>query len=116
MGKVSITGALIIIIGWLVLIEFDRYPEEKRRQIMQVIRSNPGYIILIGLMPVGILLHFFGVFFQLFLLIVLGTSLIFLQGIIIAILFWKRRRWKSILLFSVLLILGIFASIIFTSF
>src|SRR5690625_1350081 len=89
MGKVSITGALIIIIGWLVLIEFDRYPEEKRRQIMQRIRKSPKYILLIALMPVGILLHFIGAYFELLFLVALGTVFIFLQGIIIAILFWK---------------------------
>jgi len=116
MGKISITGALIIIIGWLVLIEFDRYPEVRRRQIMQQIRSSPKYILLIALLPAGILLHFIGAFFELLFLVTLGTVLIFLQGIIVAILFWKIRRWKSILLFIVLIILGIFATIVFASY
>jgi len=107
MGTITITGAIIIVIGWITLIEFDSYPESEREQIIQTIKSSPIYILLIALMPIGILINTLGSFFSLYWMVILGTLLIFLQGIIISILFWNRRRWKSVMLLVVIVILGI---------
>jgi len=103
----TITGAMIIIIGWIILIEFDSYPEPERKQILQKIKESPTYIILIALMPIGIVINVIGGFFGADLIVITGASLIILQGLIVAILFWKWKRWKSIFLFVVILILGI---------
>lgn len=108
MGTITATGAMLMITGWVALVEFDSFPEAKRNQMIQRIKKSPASILLIALMPVGILINMLGSFFDSFLMVVLGASLIFLQGIIVSFLFWKRKRWKSILLFSAVVILGIF--------
>lgn len=107
MGTFTITGAIIIIIGWFALIEFDSYPEEKRKQILQNIKGSPTYIILIALMPIGIVINVFGGFLGVDLMVIIGSSLIILQGLIVSMLFWKWRRWKSIFLFMLILSLGL---------
>lgn len=108
MGQVTITGAIIIIIGWVVLIEFDSFPESKRTDILQIIKRSPAYMLLIALMPVGILINVLGSFVDSLWMVMIGASLIFLQGIIVSFLFWKHKRWKSILLFVAIGVLGIF--------
>lgn len=111
MGTVTVTGAMIIVIGWITLVEFDSYPETERERIIKKIKESSSYILLITLMPIGIGLNVLGGFFTSYWLVVLGTFLIFVQGIIISFLLWNKRRWKSILLFIVIIILGIFVSI-----
>lgn len=108
MGMVSVIGAIVIIIGWITLIEFDSYPESERNEIIQTIKSSPTYIVLIALMPVGIFINMLGGFFNSIWMLIIGASLILLQGIIVSVIFWKRKRWKSVLLFSVIVPLGIF--------
>lgn len=102
MGTVTITGAMIIIIGWLTLIEFDSYPEPKRLRIMDKIKSEPLYMFITALLPLGIILNTLGNFSNTFEVAAIGTGLIFVQAFIIALLFWHRNRWKSYFLFSVI--------------
>lgn len=101
MNLVSITGAMIIIIIWLTLIEFDNYPEAEQARIIQKIKHTPAYLLTVLLMPLGIVINTMGNFSNIFSLATLGTALIFLQAIIIAALFWKRKRWKSLVLFII---------------
>lgn len=101
MGTVTVSGGMIIIIAWITLIEFDQYPEPERMRIMNKIITSPDYLMLAALMPVGIILNTYGTMSNHFWLATSGTTLIFLQGIIIAFLFWNRKRWKSVLLFSI---------------
>lgn len=108
MGTVTVTGAILIITGWVALVEFDNYPESERKQIIQRIKRSPTYILLIALMPVGIVINILGSFFGSPWMVVMGASFIFLQGIIVSLLFWKRKRWKSILMLVVIVALGIF--------
>ena len=111
MGQVTVTGAMIIIIGWVTLIEFDSYSESKRTQILQTIKNSPVYILLIALMPIGILINVVGSFLDSLWLVIVGASLIFLQGLFISLLFWKHKRWKSILLLVAIGVLGTFSYI-----
>jgi len=108
MGTVTVTGAIIIITGWFALVEFDSFPEEKRTQIVQQIKTSPAAILLIALMPIGIVINVFGGYIGSLWMLVVGASLIFLQGIIVSLLFWRRKRWKSILLLVVIVALGSF--------
>lgn len=108
MGTLTITGAIIMITGWFSLVEFDHFPESERKQILQKIKRSPAYIALIALLPIGIVINRLGSKIGSVALVVIGATLIFLQGIIVASLFWKRKRWKSILLLSVIGVLGVF--------
>ena len=108
MGTVTVTGAIIIITGWFALVEYDSFPEAERKNIIRKIKNNPLYILIIALMPIGIIVNGLGAAFGSVLMMVLGSTLIFIQGIIVALLFWKRKRWKSILLLVVIIGLGIF--------
>src|SRR5690625_2928760 len=108
MGTITVTGAIIIITGWIALVEYDNFPESERKQIIQKIKRSPTLILLIALMPVGILVNVLGRFFGSIWMVVIGASLIFIQGIIVSLLFWKRKRWKSILLLVVIVTLGMF--------
>lgn len=108
MGTLTITGAIIMITGWFALVEFDHFPEAERKHILHRIKRSPAYITLIALMPVGIIINGIGARIGSVALVVIGASLIFLQGMIVASLFWKRKRWKSILLLSVIGVLGVF--------
>lgn len=108
MGTVTVTGAILIITGWFALVEYDSFPESERKQILQRIKGSPAYILLIALMPVGILINVLGAYTGTLWMVIVGASLIFLQGIIVSFLFWKRKRWKSILLLTAIVILGIF--------
>lgn len=106
MGTVTVTGAMIIIIGWITLVEFDSYSEEQRAKILDNIKNSPAYIMLIALMPIGIFINILGSIATLSWLVSLGTFLILLQGIIIVFILWNRKRWKSILLLIALIMLG----------
>lgn len=108
MGTLTITGAIIMITGWFALVEFDHFSEAERKQILQKIKRSPAYITLIALLPVGIVINGLGSRMGSVALVVIGASLIFLQGLIVSSLFWKRKRWKSILLLSVIGVLGLF--------
>ncbi|QUW23168.1 hypothetical protein JSQ81_06285 [Sporosarcina sp. Marseille-Q4063] len=108
MGKVTVTGAILIITGWFALVEFDSFPESERKQILQRIKRSPVLILLIALMPAGIFINMLGVFLGSLSMMIFGASLIFLQGVIVALLFWKRKRWKSIVLLAAIVMLGIF--------
>lgn len=108
MGTVTVTGAIIIITGWFALIEYDSFPEAERKEMIRKIKSSPIYILLIALMPIGIVVNGLGAAFASVWVMILGSTLIFIQGIIVALLFWKRKRWKSILLLVVIVGLGVF--------
>ena|SRR5690625_949947 len=108
MGTVTVAGAILIITGWLALVEYDNFPESERKQIVQKIKRSPPFILLIALTPVGILINVIGGFFSSLWMVIIGASFIFLQGIIVSLLFWKRKRWKSILMLVVIIILGMF--------
>lgn len=108
MGNLTVTGAIVLITAWTALVEFDSYPESKRKQILQKIKSSPAYILLIALLPIGIFINLLGGFFRSPSMVLIGASLILLQGIIVGLLFWNRKRWKSIFLLVVMAILGIF--------
>ncbi|MDA3130281.1 hypothetical protein ACFPTR_08380 [Aliibacillus thermotolerans] len=108
MGTVSVTGAIVIITGWFALVEFDHFSETERKKILQKIKRSPALIMVISFMPLGILINLIGTAIGLLSMIMIGATLIFLQGIIVSLLFWKRKRWKSILLLAVIVILGSF--------
>src|SRR5690625_1133790 len=108
MGMITVTGAILIITGWFALVEFDSFPESERNQIIRRIKRSPAFIFLIALMPIGIIINWLGGFIGSLWMVVIGASCIFLQGIIVSLLFWKRKRWKSILLLVVIIILGMF--------
>src|SRR5690625_756895 len=108
MGTITVTGAIIIITGWIALVEYDNFPESERKQIIQKIKRSPTLILLIALMPVGILVNVLGKFVGSIWMVVIGATLIFIQGIIVSLLFWKRKRWKSILMLVVIVTLGMF--------
>src|SRR5699024_8246485 len=107
-GTITVTGAIVIITGGLSLVEYDSFSEQKQNQILQQIKRCTAYIILIALMPVGIFIIVLGGIFGFLWMIIIGATFIFLRGIIVSLLFWKRKRWKSILLLVVIVALGIF--------
>lgn len=108
MGNVTVTGAIVIIIGWLSLVEYDNLPEAEKEKRIQKIKSSPAFIGLIGLMPLGIMVNIIGTLLGLVWLILFGASLIFLQGIIVSLLFWKWKRWKGIIMLVAIIVLGVF--------
>ncbi len=108
MGMVTVTGAIIILVGWFSLVEFDSFSESKRQQVIKKIKGSPAYILLIALMPLGIIINTLGSFFASIWMVIIGASLIFLQGIIVSLLFWNRKRWKSITLLVTIVLLGVF--------
>lgn len=113
MRFVTVTGALIIIIGWIVFVEFDQLVEKKRRSILDRVKHSPFWVMTISLMPLGILVHIFGTLIQMEFLRLFGTLLIFLQALIVAIFFWRYKRWKSIFLFIVIFILGFLQALVY---
>lgn len=108
MGSISVLGAIIILTGWFALIEYDQYPEAERQKLLERIKKSPAAIIVIALMPVGILIHMIGSFLGSLPLAVIGATFIFVQSMIVALLFWKRKRWKSIILLITMILLGFF--------
>lgn len=108
MGTVSVTGAIIVLTSWFALVEFDSFSEDERKQILQRIKNSPLLILLVALMPLGIIINTLGFYLSFIWMVLIGASFIFIQGIIVSLLFWKRKRWKSILLLVVIIILGIF--------
>src|SRR5699024_2987981 len=108
MGTITVTGAIVIITGWFSLVEYDSFSEQKQKQILQQIKRSPAYILLIALMPVGIFINVLGGIFVFLWLIIIGSTFIFFESIFVFLLFWKRKRLKSILLLVVIGTLGIF--------
>lgn len=102
----SVTGAIVIITGWFALMEFDSYPESERNRILQKIKKSPALILLIALMPVGLGIHVLGAFAGQLWMVLLGATLIFIQGVIVSLLFWQSKRWKSIILLIAMIVLG----------
>jgi len=105
MGTLTITGALIIIVGWLTLIEFDHLPEAERRRLIWKVKTSPPYIIIIALMPLGIIINLIASYVQSLFGVILGASFIFIQSFIISFIFWRYRRWKGIFLFIITIVL-----------
>lgn len=108
MGTVTVTGALVIIVGWLSLVEYDQFSEAEKEKIIQKIKSSPAYIGLIASMPLGIIINMIGTLLGLVWLIVFGASVIFLQAIIVSLIFLKWKRWKGIFMLVAVVVLGVF--------
>lgn len=105
---ISILGAIVVLTGWFALVEYDQYPESERKKILERIKSSPLAIILVALMPAGLLINMLGNVIGSVWMVYLGATLIFSQSIVVSLLFWKRKRWKSILLLVTMIILGVF--------
>lgn len=102
----TVLGAIVILTGWFALIEYDQYPESERQKIVERIKRSPAAIIVIALMPVGLLINIIGTFIGSIWMVIIGATLLFIQSIIVSLLFWNRKRWKSILLLVTMMILG----------
>ncbi|MCG5102638.1 hypothetical protein [Oceanobacillus alkalisoli] len=108
MGAFTVLGAIIILTGWFALMEYDQYPESERKRIVERIKNSPAAIIAVALMPVGIVVNMLGNAIGSLWMVVIGATLIFVQSIIVSLLFWKRKRWKSIVLLVTMIVLGVF--------
>lgn len=108
MGSISILGAIVILTGWFALVEYDQYPESERKKILERIKNSPAAIVGVALMPIGLLINVLGTFIGSIWMIFIGATFIFVQSIIVSLLFWKRKRWKSILLLITMIVLGVF--------
>lgn len=106
MGSITITGAMIIIIGWMVFIEYDHLPESEREKIIDTLKTNVWYVMLFALMPVGIIVNLIGMNIGSFVTTVVGATMIFVQGLIVSFVLGKRTRWKGVMLFIIILVLG----------
>lgn len=108
MGTITVTSAILIITAWMALIEFDHLSEEERGEVIQNIKTNPFYFITVALMPVGIIINVLGTVIGSPSMVLAGATMIFIQGLIVSFIFWKRTRWKGVFLFIVVLGLGVF--------
>ena len=108
MGAFTVLGAIIILTGWFALMEYDQYPESERKKIVERIKNSPAAILAVALMPVGIVVNMVGNASGSLWMVVIGATLIFVQSIIVSLLFWRRKRWKSIVLLIAMLVLGVF--------
>lgn len=108
MGPISIVGAMIIIIVWFTLIEYDYLTETEQTKIKTKIKQRPLYMTILLLMPLGIIINILGGLLRSVSLTTLGATLIFLQGLIIAYWFIKRNNKKAIAMFLIIFLLGIF--------
>lgn len=106
-GSFSVLGAIVVLTGWFTLVEYDQYSEPEKKKILERIKESPKAIIIIALMPVGLLVNMLGTFIVSLWLVLIGATLIFIQSIIVSLLFWKKKRWKSIVLLITMIILGI---------
>ena len=107
MGSFSVLGAIVILTGWFALVEYDQYSEPEKKKIVERIKKSPAAIIVIALRPTGILVNMLGSFIGSSGMVIIGATLIFIQSIIVSLLFWKKKRWKSILLLVAMCILGV---------
>jgi len=94
--------------GWFALVEYDRYSEEEKKKIVAWVKESFGMMFIIILMPLGLILYFFGVLFAATWLEILGATSIFSQSILVSLLFWKQNRWKSAILLIGMMVLGTF--------
>ncbi|MHA6253245.1 hypothetical protein [Oceanobacillus sp. CAU 1775] len=108
MYSISAIGAIVILTGWFALTEYDQFPEAERLNILERIKRSPLAIIVIALMPLGLIINMLGTFLGSIWMVMIGATLIFVQSIIVSLLFWRRKRWKSIVLLITMVILGIF--------
>lgn len=108
MGNITVTGAMIIIIGWIVFIEYDHLPESEREKVIDAIKTNVWYLMLLLLMPFGIIVNIIGMNIGSFGTTVVGATMIFVQGIIASFILGKRTRWKGVMLFIIMVVLGAF--------
>lgn len=108
MGTVTVTSAIVIITGWMALIEFDHLSENERKQIIHQIKTNPFYFIIVILMPLGIIINVLGTVIGSIAMVLAGATFIFIQALIVSFVFWNRTRWKSVFLFIIVLGLGVF--------
>lgn len=104
---ISILGAMVLLTGWFALMEYDQLSESEQSKIVKRIKGSPIAIMVIALMPVGILINVIGTFIGSIWLVNIGTTLIFIQSIIVSLLFWRRKRWKSIVLLITMILLGV---------
>ncbi|MCM3739985.1 hypothetical protein M3210_06840 [Oceanobacillus luteolus] len=107
MGSFSVLGAIVVLTGWFALVEYDQYTESDKKKILERIKNSPAAILTIALMPVGLIVNMLGTFMGSLLLVMIGATLIFIQSIIVSLLFWRKKRWKSILLLVTMFILGV---------
>ncbi|MCF3942662.1 hypothetical protein [Oceanobacillus alkalisoli] len=107
-GSFTVLGAIVILTGWFALMEYDQYPEAERKRIVERIKSSPAAIIAVALMPVGIVINMLGNAIGSLWMVIIGATLIFVQSIIVSLLFWRRKRWKSIVLLIAMIVLGVF--------
>lgn len=103
----TILGAIVILTGWFALVEYDQYPESERKKIIERIKRSPAAIIVVALMPAGLLINMFGTFIGSVWMVMIGATLLFIQSIIVSLLFWKKKRWKSIVLLITMIVLGV---------
>lgn len=108
MRSITVLGVIIILTGWFALVEYDKYPESEQKEMRERIKNSPLALIAVALMPVGILTNALGSLIGSIWLTTTGATFIFIQSIIMSLLFWKRKRWKSILLLVTMIILGLF--------
>jgi uncharacterized membrane protein len=102
----SVLGAIVILTGWFALVEYDQQPEDERKKILERIKQSPLAIAVIALMPLGLLINMIGTIVGSITVVTIGSTLVFIQSIIVSLLFWKRKRWKSIVLLIGMLVLG----------
>src|SRR5690625_205816 len=107
-GKITVTGAIIIVTAWITLIEYDHLPEEERQKVINAIKTKPKYFLLLSLMPLGILFNVLGTIIRSPSFVLTGATLLILQALFVSFVFWNRTRWKSVFLFIVTIILGVF--------
>ncbi|MEI3598520.1 MULTISPECIES: hypothetical protein [unclassified Oceanobacillus] len=107
-GSITVLGAIVILTGWFALVEYDQYPESEWKEIVDRIKGSPAAIIAVALMPVGIVINMLGNAIGSLWMVIIGATLIFVQSIIVSLLFWKRKRWKSIVLLFTMIVLGVF--------
>src|SRR5699024_10618065 len=76
MGTITVTGALVVIIGWITLVEFDQSSEQERKRILDKIKNSPMSILIVSLMPIGIIVNLLGSYMASLWMVMVGASLI----------------------------------------
>lgn len=107
-GSFTVLGAIVMLTGWFALVEYDQYPESEQKEVVARIKSSPVAKMVIAFMPVGIVMNMLGNAIGSFWMVLLGATFIFVQSIIVSLLFWRRKRWKSIVLLVAMVVLGLF--------
>lgn len=107
-GSFTVLGAIVMLTGWFALVEYDQYPESEQKEVVARIKNSPAAKIVIALMPVGIVMNMLGNAIGSIWMVIIGATFIFVQSIIVSLLFWRRKRWKSIVLLVAMVVLGLF--------